>query len=71
MMQLGTAVVAGVPEVAVIVPPAPGGDGRVDPAGSRNSSSRLSWENSRDPPPQRPAGIAAAAFAFLRWRRCA
>jgi histidinol dehydrogenase len=33
MAQLGTpAVVAGVPQIAVVVPPIPGGDGEVDPA---------------------------------------
>ena len=33
LVQIGTpAVVAGVPEIAVVVPPVPGGDGEVDPA---------------------------------------
>jgi histidinol dehydrogenase len=33
LVQLGTpAVVAGVPEIAVVVPPVPGGDGEIDPA---------------------------------------
>ena len=33
LVQIGTpAVVAGVPEIAVVVPPIPGGDGEVDPA---------------------------------------
>lgn len=60
MMQLGTpAVVAGVPEIAVIVPPAPGGAGEVDPAVLFAASELGITEIHRA---NGPAGIAAAAF---------
>lgn len=61
LVQLGTpAVVAGVPEIVVIVPPVPGSDGEVDPAvlvvaqelGLQGKIYRANG----------PAGIAAAAF---------
>lgn len=61
LVQLGTpAVVAGVPEIVVIVPPVPGSDGEVDPAvlvvaqelGLQGKVYRANG----------PAGIAAAAF---------
>lgn len=60
MMQLGTpAVVAGVPEIAVIVPPAPGGTGQVDPAVLFAAAELGITEIHRA---NGPAGIAAAAF---------
>lgn len=60
LMQLGTpAVVAGVPEVAVVVPPVPGGAGEVDPAvlcvARELGLTRVFRANG-------PAGVAALAF---------
>ena len=61
LVQLGTpAVVAGVPEIVVIVPPIPGSDGEVDPAvlvvaQELGLQGRVYRANG-------PAGIAAAAF---------
>lgn len=61
LVQLGTpAVVAGVPEIVVIVPPVPGSDGEVDPAvlvvaQELGLQGRVFRANG-------PAGIAAAAF---------
>ncbi|MFM9126471.1 MAG: histidinol dehydrogenase [Solirubrobacterales bacterium] len=60
LVQVGTpAVVAGVPELAVVVPPVPGGDGEVDPAvlcvAAELGITNLFRVNG-------PAGIAALAF---------
>jgi histidinol dehydrogenase len=60
LMQIGTpAVVAGVPEIAVVVPPVPGGAGEVDPAvlcvARELGLQRVFRANG-------PAGIAALAF---------
>lgn len=61
LVQLGTpAVVAGVPEIAVVVPPVPGSDGAVDPAvlvvaDELGLRGRVFRSNG-------PAGIAALAF---------
>lgn len=64
LVQIGTpAVVAGVPEVTVVVPPVPGGDGRVDPAvlavARELGLRRILRANG-------PAGVAAAAFGTQR-----
>ena len=60
VIQLGTpAVVAGVPEIAIVVPPAPGGGGEVDPAvlvaARELGLTRVFRANG-------PAGVAALAF---------
>ena len=60
LVQIGTpAVVAGVPEIAVVVPPLPGGDGEVDPAvlcaADQLRIRQLFRANG-------PAGVAALAF---------
>jgi histidinol dehydrogenase len=60
LVQLGTpAVVAGVPEIAVVVPPVPGGTGQVDPAvlcaARELGIARVFRANG-------PAGVAALAF---------
>jgi len=60
LVQIGTpAVVAGVPEIAVVVPPLPGGDGEVDPAvlcaADQLGIRQIFRANG-------PAGVAALAF---------
>ncbi len=60
LVQIGTpAVVAGVPEIAVVVPPLPGGDGEVDPAvlcaADQLGIKQIFRANG-------PAGVAALAF---------
>lgn len=60
LVQLGTpAIVAGVPEIAVVVPPVPGGGGEVDPAvlcaARELGLTRVFRANG-------PAGVAALAF---------
>ncbi|HEY2888330.1 MAG TPA: histidinol dehydrogenase [Candidatus Limnocylindrales bacterium] len=60
LCQIGTpAVVAGVPRIAVIVPPIPGGSGAVDPAtlavAHELGISEVYWANG-------PAGVAALTF---------
>lgn len=67
LMQIGTpAVVAAVPEITVVVPPAPGGDGRVDPAvlavARELGLRRILRANG-------PAGVAAVAFGTDRIAR--
>ncbi len=67
LVQIGTpAVVAGVPEITVVVPPAPGADGRVDAAvlavARELGLRRILRANG-------PAGIAAVAFGTERIRR--
>jgi histidinol dehydrogenase len=64
LVQIGTpAVVAGVPEIAVVVPPLPGGDGAVDPAvlcvARELGITRVFRANG-------PAGVAALAFGTER-----
>lgn len=70
LTQLGTpAVVAGVPEIAVVVPPIPGGQGEVDP-GVLWVAQELGLENVFRA--NGPAGIAALAFgteSFPRVRK--
>ncbi len=60
LVQIGTpAVVAGVPEIAVVVPPLPGGDGGVDPA-VLVAADALGLRNVFRA--NGPAGVAALAF---------
>lgn len=60
VVQIGTpAVVAGVPEIAVVVPPLPGGAGEVDPA-VLYAASELGLRNVYRA--NGPAGVAALAF---------
>ena len=60
LVQIGTpAVVAGVPEIAVVVPPIPGGDGAVDPAVLVVAQELGLREVFRA---NGPAGVAALAF---------
>ena len=60
LVQIGTpAVVAGVPEITVVVPPVAGSDGRVDPAVLAVAAELGLWRVYRA---NGPAGVAALAF---------